>query len=238
MSKYDFSSDGLLSLLPTSLRRPRLIGLMRRLLVPVSFMHAAFMSYKEKKEYRLSHTGQVFSLTQVVCDFCDNSGCYITDGSYIDEVMLPYSGEGELINHQVGLPYDSSVTPALMVPWEGFGHTGQADFIVHLPAELAGGRINLAALRQLIDEYKLAGKFYNIVFDGVEPDIYSFGWSDGVCQQVKANYNEYNFKWSQPVCEQTGAFSFAWSGAVCVLEGAYSFAWSDAVCAQIFTNEV
>lgn len=215
MSKYDFSPEGLLSLLPLTLRKPLLVRLMKCLLMPVAFVHAAFLSYKEKKEYRLSHNGQVFSLTQVVCDFCDNSGCYITDGSYIDEVMLPYDGEGELINHQVGLPYDSSVTPALMVPWEGFGQTGQADFIVHLPAELAGGRIDLAALGQIVDEYKLAGKFYTVVFDGVEQETYNFTWSGGVCQQVETNDEEYNFVWSEPVCEQTGAFSFAWSDAVC-----------------------
>ena len=226
-----------MSLLPTSLRKPRLTGLMRCLLSPVSFMHAAFTAYKEKKEYRLSHNGQVFSLAQVVCDFCDNSGCRITDGSYIDEVMLPYSGEGELINHQVGLPHDSTVTPVLMVPWQGFGQTGQADFIVHLPAELAGGRVDLAALRQLIDEYKIAGKFYTIVFDGVEQDTYSFEWSDGVCQQVEDYVDKYSFAWSDAVCALEETYSFAWSDAVCALEETYSFAWSDTVCVQIYTED-
>ena len=165
MSKYGFTSDGLLSLLPISLRKPNLVCLLRRLLVPVSHVHSEFLSFKEKKEYRLSHSGQVFSLTQVICDFLDNSGCYITDGSYIDEVMIPYDGTGELINYQVFITYDSEVTPYLMIPYAGFGQILQADFIVHLPAELAGENMKVAALRQLIDEYKLAGKFYDIVFD-------------------------------------------------------------------------
>lgn len=165
MSKYDFSSDGLLSLVPISLRKPVIIRLMKCLLTPVTYVHQRLRTFITKKEYRLAHSGQVYALTQVICDFCSNNGCYITDGIYIDEVMLPYNGTGELANHQVNLPYNSDVTPFMEVPYAGFGQTRQADFVIHLPAELAGGRIDTAALRQLVDGYKLAGKLYDITFD-------------------------------------------------------------------------
>lgn len=238
MSKYDFSSDGLLSLVPMALRKPYMIKLLKCLLVPVTYIHQTLTSYMNEKEYRLSHSGQVYALTQVVCDFCRNNGCYITDGSYIDEVMIPYDGDGELIHYQTGLPYDADTTPQLIVPYSGFGHIEQADFIIHLPAELAEGHIYVNALRQLVDEYKLAGKFYDIVFDGVETETYAFRWSAPICQTVEVSDDEYDFQWSEPVCVQEEQYGFKWSSPVCVQEEQYSFAWSDTVCVEVYTDEI
>ena len=164
MSKYDFTSYRLLSLVPTVLRKPIMVKILQCLLNPVSCLYMMFTSFREKKEYRLSHTGQVFSLSQVVCDFCGNNECYITDGEYIDEVIIPYADKGELANYQTEIPVDDSITPAVMVPYIGMMQTQQNDFVVHLPQDLQD-TIDEGALCALIDEYKLAGKMYSIVYD-------------------------------------------------------------------------
>lgn len=189
------------------------------------------------KEYRLSHSGQVYALTQVVCDFCRNNGCYITDGSYIDEVLLPYDGSGELVHYQIYLPYDAELTPQLILPYTGYGQMYQTDFIIHLPTELAGGRIDIAALRRLVDEYKLAGKFYDIVYDGIETNTFNFAWSDGICQTVDNPDDEYSFKWTGHLCVQEELFDFKWSGYVCVKDEQYSCTWSEHVCVTIYKDE-
>ncbi|MCQ2319444.1 MAG: hypothetical protein MJZ90_11090 [Bacteroidales bacterium] len=238
MSKYDFSSDGLLSLVPMALRKPVMIRFLKCLLIPVTYMHELFLAFKEKKEYRLAHSGQVYALTQVVCDFCRDNGCYITDGSYIDEVMLPYDGSNELIHYQIMLPYDGEVTPRLIVPYSGFGQLSQADFIIHLPTQLAEVHTDIAALRQLINEYKLAGKFYDIVFDGVVTETYDFQWSEEVCVKAEEQVPEaYGFEWGDGVCVLAATYTFAWSEGVCVQTLAettepYTCQWKDGVCVQ------
>lgn len=235
MSRYSLSTERLLSLIPTPLRSDSLIRLLMRLLVPVSYVHMLFTLYREKKEYRLSHTGQVFSLTQVICEFCGNDGCYITDGSYIDEVMVPYDGDGELANFQIWIPADASVTPAVTVPYTGMSQTEQSDFIVHLPAEQYG-QTDDSSLRALINEYKLAGKMYGIVYDGVDVERYSFEWGGDVC--VKAEepaQDSYNFEWSGDVCVLDATFGFAWSDPLCVrreIPEPYTFTWSGGVCVK------
>lgn len=236
MSRYSLSTERLLSLIPTPLRSDSLIRLLMRLLVPVSYVHMLFTLFRKKKEYRLAHTSQVFSLTQVICEFCANDGCYITDGSYIDEVMVPYDGGGELANFQVWIPADASVTPAVTVPCTGMSQTEQSDFIVHLPAELYG-QTDESSLRSLINEYKLAGKMYGIVYDDVIIETYSFAWSEAVCVKIEEQAPEsYSFEWSGNVCVLDAIYTFAWSGPFCVrreIPEPYSYAWSNPMCIKL-----
>ena len=240
MSRYSLSTERLLSLIPTPLRSDSLVRLMMRLLTPVSYIHMLFTLFREKKEYRLAHTSQVFSLTQVICEFCGNNGCYIADGDYIDEVMIPHSGSGELVNYQAEIPSDVSVTPAVTVPYNGLMQTAQNDFVVHLPQELYGS-VNESALRTLINEYKLAGKFYGIVYDDVTVEPYSFAWTNHVCQQVEQPVVEsFSYSWSGPVCALDATYSYVWSGGVCVkleITEPYSYVWSEGICIKLEITE-
>lgn len=235
MSRYSLSTERLLSLIPTPVRGDGMVRLMMRLLSPVAHVHSLFTVFREKKEYRLAHTGQVFSLEQVIRDFCANDGCYITDGSYIDEVMVPYDGAGELANFQVWIPADASVTPAATVPYSGLIQTAQNDFVVHLPQELCGA-VDESALRALINEYKLAGKMYGIVYDDVTVETYSFAWTNPVCQRAEQPAAEsFAYSWSDPVCVLDATYSYMWSGGVCVkreIPEPYTFAWSGSVCVK------
>lgn len=164
MNKYSLSTERLLTLVPMSLRQPNIIRFVLCLLAPVTYMHFLFTRYMQKKQYRLQHNGQVFSLTKIICDYCGSDGCYITDGTYIEEVFLPTNAEGELVHHQISFPTDGSGSTQVLVPSEGLSQAQQSDFTVHLP-NLLYGNINEDALRALIDEYKLAGKQYVIIYD-------------------------------------------------------------------------
>ncbi len=234
MSKYDLNTETFLTLLPHALRKPRVMSLVRVLLAPVAQLHASFLRFKTMKDYRLAHSGQVFSLEQVVCDFCNNSGCYITDGEIDTEVLIPFDATVDMANYQRFLPYDSTSEPQLLIRYEGRGFDTYADFIVHLPSALHG-QIDEPALCTLIDSYKVAGKFYRIVYDSIAVVPYSFAWSGDNCVLVKSV--SYTFLWSGENCvmiEKT-PYSFAWSGDNCVKveNKKYSFAWSGDNCVKI-----
>ena len=237
MSKYSLSIERLLSLLPVSLRKANNVSLASCLLNPVSYLHMMFTLYREKKEYRLAHNGQVFSLTKVICDYCGNDGCYITDGTYIEEVFLPTNAEGELIHHQVSFPTDGSVSPQVWVPSGGMSQIQQADFIVHLPSSLFGN-IDEAGLRSLIDEYKLAGKQYTIVYDDVDIEHYEYAWTNDVCAlEPEPVVEVYNYEWTNLICVLEESYSYRWTNLVCVRDYDYTFAWSNAICAKKYTDD-
>lgn len=237
MSKYSLSTERLLSLVPISLRKTNLMCLLRCLLNPVSYLHMEFTIFREKKEYRLSHTGQVYSLTQVVCDYCGDDRCTITDGTYIEEVFVPSNAQGELINFQVSFPSDNAVEQQVWVPSEGMSHVQQADFKVCLPQSLYGA-VDELGLRAIIDEYKLAGKQYVIVYENMTVEYYSFEWSNGVCAlELEPVVETYNFEWKRLICVLDKTYDFAWSNLVCVRDCDYTFAWSNVVCAKKYTTE-
>jgi len=235
MSRYSLTIGRMLSLVPTAMRKPNLLGFMGCVLAPVAYVHALFTAYRQGKEYRLAHTGQVYSLSQVVRDFCDDDGCHITDGTYIEEVPVPYDAEGELANYQVWVPCDGGVPPAVIVPSVGLGAVAQDDFIVHLTQELYG-EVDEDSLRAVIDEYKLAGKFYGIVYDGIVVETYSFAWTNHVCQLVEQPAAEtFAYSWDGPVCVQVPGYSYGWSNPVCVQyeSSPYLYAWINPVCVKI-----
>ena len=221
--------------MPHALRKARMMSLMCSLLYPVRQLHLLFLEYKTKKDYRLAHNGQVFSLEQVVQDFTGNTSCYITDGELRNEVLVPYDANLDLINYQQPLPYDASLSDnQLRIPYEGDGFETYADFIVHLPQVLYG-QINETSLCAVIDLYKIAGKFYRIVYDDIMIEHYTFFWSGENC--VLVENIPYTFFWSGENCVlvENIPYSFAWSEDYCVMieKNAYSFAWSEDYCVMI-----
>ena len=105
----------------------------------------------------------MFSLQKAIREYCDNNACNITDGEYLKEFFIPYNNDERLANYQVEVPYDGTVEPQVNVLYAGFSQIEQSDFIVYLPAILEG-EIDEVGLRTLIDSYKIAGKFYKIVY--------------------------------------------------------------------------
>ena len=164
MDRYSFDTDKLASLIPVVMRGDGMLRLMRCILSPLKALYLEYTAYREDMTYRLDHTGQVSSLEEVIRSYCDDERCYITDGEYVNDVMVPYDESEELIHYQVGLPYDEDVTPSLAIPYKGLGQMTQNDFVVHLPRH-AEDSVNTDELKSLIDTYRMAGKSYTINFD-------------------------------------------------------------------------
>ena len=202
MSRYSFYIDEITRLIPAAIRKIGVTSIVTSILCPLIIVYDSFVLFMEQKTFRLKHTGQVYSLEKVIGNYCNNYGCYITDGEYIKETMVPYDGTGNLANYQIDVPYGMDIKPQLCVAYAGFGQISQDDFIVHLPKELYGN-VDETGLCSLIDAYKLAGKTYGIVYDGINVERYDFGWSDEVCVQTEDIVEQYNFKWSEPICVQS-----------------------------------
>ena len=163
MSKYSFNIAGFFNLIPAMLGKIRLMTLLHILLRPLECLYGWFVEFKEKTTNRWKYSGQVFSLQKAIREYCDDNKCYITDGEYFKEFLVPYNNDGRLANYQVDVPYDGTVEQQVNVLYAGFSQVEQNDFIVHIPAELEG-KIDEIGLRTLIDSYKIAGKFYKIVY--------------------------------------------------------------------------
>lgn len=174
MSKYNFNIADFFSLIPAMLRKmiklddkrfqePRIKHLLTVLLRPLEYLYRLFMVFKDKIQNHWKYSGQVFSLQKAIREYCNNDRCYITDGEYLKEFFVPYNNDERLANYQAEVPYDGTVEQQVNVLYAGFSQVEQNDFIVHIPAKLEG-KIDEIGLRTLIDSYKIAGKFYKIVY--------------------------------------------------------------------------
>lgn len=145
------------------LHKKRLYFLLCILLLPSKYLYNWFVEFKERIINRWKYSGQVLSLQKAIREYCDDNDCYISDGTYLEEFFVPYNDAERLANYQADVPYDGAVEPQVSVLYVGLSQTEQSDFIVYLPAKLKDN-IDEVGLRTLIDSYKIAGKFYNIVY--------------------------------------------------------------------------
>lgn len=222
MSRYSFDVEELMNHLPSIMimrwkMDSRLHALLSVLLLPFIYINKKFLSYQQDKTYRLDHNGQVYSLEKIIREHCGNRKCRITDGEYVDETMIPYHGNDVLANYQVDVPYDGDVDSQVNVMYSGFGQIAQNDFIVHLPKELYG-KVDESALKAKIDEYKIAGKSYDIIYDDVIVETYGFRWMDPICVQSEIVNEIHNFRWTDPICVQAEnlPLRFRWMDPICV----------------------
>lgn len=217
MSKYAFDRREFQKIVPEILRGRKLTSLLHIMLSPLESIYVMFLKFSEAKQYRLQHSGQVFSLQNIIREHCNNKDCYISDGEYQEETMVPYDGDGALVNYQIGIPYDVLVKPQAHVLYQGFSQMMQNDFIVHLPAELYG-RIEERELRTLIDEYKVAGKLYSIVYDNVVVETYRYRWIDPVCAQEATAVTTHNYEWQNQICVivENPTMRYRWTEQICV----------------------
>lgn len=164
MNRYRFDIRGFFSHIPVILRKSKITTLLHILLRPLKYTHDGFMDLRNAMEKRWQYTGQVFGLQKTIREYCNDNDCRISDGEYLEEFFVPYDGNERLANYQVDAPYDDTVELQVNVLYAGFLQIEQSDFIVHLPVTLENA-IDEAGLRALIDSYKIAGKFYKIVYE-------------------------------------------------------------------------
>lgn len=150
--KIDFNKLVLL-LLPTFLRKPKLVAFIQALFKPLASLH-----YKWQYEVRdfninkLSYNGQLCYLRKALNDRCDKHlrRIYIRDGNSFPRKYIYTRAENKPVYIGKLFIYQKSE----------YANSG-ADFIVYVPAHIINTRI--FELEALIEFYKLASKRYQIV---------------------------------------------------------------------------
>ena len=138
------------ALLPTLLRKSRLMAWLGALLYPVEKCHQSWLQMRADNLYKLEHTGQVGALTQALNDRLDPvlRRIYIA-GSQHEHVYLYMPAEKS--PHYLG---ELFIQRAVDYADSGF------DFIVYVPQEVFHSK--WFALTALIYFYKVASKRYKI----------------------------------------------------------------------------
>lgn len=139
-------------LMPTMLRQPTMVALLRAMVHPVMITHVQWATYRNAVNYRIEHNGQTCSLEGMLNDAWDADlrRIYITDN--------------EMIPLQEFLWVESEDKPiwlgTVMLPKDGYMGTGAVDFVVWLPKDLELSDDAMRQLHAMVDLYKLAGKRY------------------------------------------------------------------------------
>lgn len=149
---YDIDYAKLVFLLtPSFLRKPRTLAFLVAFSSPIARLHYLWKQQREAHWYQLNHTGQVFSLTKVLNDQCDNELRRITlsEGDSFARTYAYTTAENKPIF--LGKKY-------LRQSAEYYG-TG-VDFIVLVPPEVL--ETKKYELERLINFYRLASKRFQI----------------------------------------------------------------------------
>ena len=161
MRKYevDFKRLALL-LLPTLLRRSGIYGVILAAVAPLSALHALFMQFRERTNYRLTHNGQVCYLRAALNDMFDPLERRIRIDDEVEGfgVLIVYTPENDR-------PIFTPVRAAgigIMVNRRGFAGVSTSDFAVNIPRILFN--IDPAHIKAMVDTYKLASKRYIIAY--------------------------------------------------------------------------
>lgn len=142
--------------LPVILRKPVLQALVSVLQSTMLGLHSDFMQFKAATDIRLAHNGQVYLLRKILNDTFDPYFRRITvvdaiipDDHYIANPGLlnqAYIASGAALEQQFYLGNPP-------------GYFGSYDFIINIPAFL---EVKIVLIKQLVDNYKMAGKTYGI----------------------------------------------------------------------------
>lgn len=139
---------------PHWMRKIKVLILVLAFTWPIRQLYNQFLEFVAAKIYRLSHNGQVCYLEKVMNDAFDIAlkRIYITDFGGKERIF--FWPETDLRD------VDFSITRYF---WENDAYADSGiDFIVHIPMDVATTEPQLAYMRSLLNEYKLAGKNYLI----------------------------------------------------------------------------
>lgn len=165
MGKYDVDMKRLaVLLLPTALRQPRLTALAQVLMAPLSRLHREFTDYREAKDYRLTHNGQVCHLRAVLNDRFDPALRRITieEPEQVSTALVLYlrqTGRFTRITHR-------GTERQVILRRRGYGGISGLDFWICVPSGLRDDdTYDEDALRALANQYKLASKRFGIKYN-------------------------------------------------------------------------
>ena len=138
-------------LLPTSLRKAKLVAFVQALIAPIIQVHYSWLLKRNEDLYKMQHTGQVCSLRKVLNDQLDVSlrRIYINDGNAFPRKYIYTRAENKPVFIGKTFIYQN----------DEYTNTG-VDFTVFVPSEIINTEV--FKLKALIEFYKLAGKRYKL----------------------------------------------------------------------------
>lgn len=138
-------------LLPSYLRKPKIVGYIQALIVPIDKLYYKWSLFRNDNLYKVAHNAQICKFRKALNDRFDQiqRRIYIGDGNRFEREYLYTTGENR--PRYLGTMY--------LRQSEDYSDTG-VDFIVFVPQEI----INALPfeLKALIEFYKLGGKRYKI----------------------------------------------------------------------------
>lgn len=185
-------------LTPFALRRPVWLAFIRTLLTPINTINASYMLFKSKKIQRMSYNGQVRLLENIINRLMlgeydpDMPYIYLDEPEKVNDFLVSPDGRWQLQNSihydldgkqywdyqqhdPEEPPEDYSILYDKAASAQGIGFEIHIAFDfgpqAHEP-EIAQAFIENggdAALRSIVDTYKLAGKKYVVIYDYGEP---------------------------------------------------------------------
>ena len=145
-------------LVPTFLRKPRILAFVQALAFPLKVMHNELMQYRSEAMYRLVHNGQVCRLEKVLNDAFDSveRRIYIKDGlTFIRRYIYSPDEDKPLYI------YSPDENKPVYIH-ESVAQERDADFVVVLPSLIAWPQEVLYQLKATVNYYKVAGKTFRI----------------------------------------------------------------------------
>lgn len=141
-----------IEMLPTFLRKARMVAFAQSCVLPVKKLHYDFLQKRDRDWYKINHNGQVCKLRKALNDTLDPSlrRIYIGEGNAFPRKYIYTHAEDKPV--YIGTMY--------IYQRSEFVGTG-ADFIVYAPQEIIDG--NWHELKAIIEFYKLASKRYQIL---------------------------------------------------------------------------
>ena len=160
MFNFDFDWNNVIKVLvPPVYRQTIHLDWLKALTKPIRTLYASFLTYKDEKMYYASITFQKIAMEKMLNDLFDNvhRRIYIEDVSGISPVYIANKNLG----YEPVYVYNKAVTHDELWVYSKSSYVAQLDFVVKVPAMLIG-TININQMMALIDDYKFAGKRYEI----------------------------------------------------------------------------
>lgn len=148
--------------LPIKRRTTKMLQWLMCLIYPIVELHTNFIQYRDRTNYKLEHTAQVFSLEDVLNDSFDNEQrrIYIDDGVY----TFPVWFYDRTTNKPVHFEDRPSTAPVRFYDRSTLAQI-DVDFTVVLPIPINLPDAEMIRLKALIDFYRLPDKTYTVTYE-------------------------------------------------------------------------
>ena len=145
-------------MLTFKIRKDGILALLSALIAPLMTLYQVFLRNRERHLYRLSITPQVCYLEKMLNDRYDATSrrIYISDFSQMPDVNLFLEEE----NRPLYIFLEEENMPVYLGTIAEREAGGETDFVVNVPFSIV---YNEKEMHALLDDYKLAGKRYEIV---------------------------------------------------------------------------